>query len=213
MRRILFLVAVVAMAALAGVAAAQDTGLVAKGFKVGLAMYSFTGDDTEFEGLEPESRMGLAAGGFFTFALSPNFALQPEVLYVMKGAKYEEGGDKLTFKLDYLDIPVLFKYRFATAGSTRPNLFAGPVASLKMSDKLEAEVDGVEVEMDMPGDVKGVDFGLVLGGGLDFAMSSTTVVFDFRYTLGLTDWPDVDEGGEDVSVKNSGWIVALGVAF
>jgi len=212
MRRSVFTLTVLGLALAAGVVAAQEVGLVAKGIKAGLAMSSFTGDDKEYEGVEPGTRMGLAAGGFLTFALGPNFALQPEALYVMKGAKYEEGGDELTIKLNYIDIPVLLKYRFTAAGSTRPCLFAGPVASIKASAKAKSDFGGVEEEEDMSDEVKSLDFGIALGGGLDFAMASSTVTFDVRYTLGLTDWVD-DLGDEDVVVKNSGWLVTLGIGF
>lgn len=210
MKRFLMVLAVLGVALMAGIAAAQDTGLVGKGIKAGLAMYTFGGTDNDFVGIEPDSRMGLGVGGFLTFAMGPNFALQPELLYVMKGAKYEEGGAELTWKLNYLDIPVLFKYRFPTEGSTRPNLFAGPVGSIKMSAKAKAEEGGVEEEEDVSDIVKGFDFGLAFGGGLDFAMSSTTLTFDVRYTLAMTEWPDVDG---DASIKNNGWLVMVGLAF
>lgn len=209
MKRLLCVLAIAGLALLAGTATAQESGLIAKGIKAGLGMYKFTGDDVEFEGVSPDLKMGIAGGGFLTFALGPNFALQPELLYVMKGAKYEEGGDKATFKLNYLDIPVLFKYRFPTAGNTRPNLFAGPVASIKMSAKLKMEADGDEAESDVD-DIKSLDLGVAIGGGIDFATASSTIGFDVRYTMGMTDWPDV-EG--DASVKNSGWLVTVGIGF
>ena len=210
MKRFLAILTVMAMALMATTAVAQDTGLVGKGFKLGLSMYTFGGDDTEFEGVSPGTRMGLGAGGFLTFALGPNFALQPELLYVQKGARYEEGDASVTFKLDYLDIPVLLKYRFPTEGSIRPNLFAGPVGSIKMSANIQMESGGDEASVDMSDEVKGFDFGVALGGGLDFALSSSTLNFDVRYTLGLTDWPDTDLGG---SVRNNGWLVTVGVGF
>jgi hypothetical protein len=80
--------------------------------------------------------MGLAVGGFVTFALGPTLALQPELLYVMKGVRYERETDRLKFNLNYIDLPVLLKYRFATTGSMRPSLFAGPVASALLSAKM-----------------------------------------------------------------------------
>lgn len=211
MKRILCVLAVLGVAMLAGTAAAQ-TGLVGKGFKAGLAMSTFTGDDNKMDDLSPDSRMGLGFGGFLTFGLGPNFALQPEVLYMMKGAKYEEGDAKLTYKLNYLDIPVLFKYRFPTAGNTRPNLFAGPVLGFKMSADATYEEDGDEETEDVSDMLKSTDFGLTIGGGLDFAMASTTITFDVRYTMGMSDIPD-DPDADDVSLKNAGWLVTVGLGF
>ncbi len=210
MKRCLAIVAVLAVALMAGVAAAQETGLVGKGLKLGLSMYTFGGSDNEMEGVSPDSRMGLGAGGFLTFALGPNLALQPELLYVQKGAKYEEGGVTATLKFDYLDIPVLLKYRFPTEGSIRPNLFAGPVGSIKMSADLKVEAGGEDASTDVSDEVKGFDFGVAFGGGLDFALSSSTLTFDVRYTLAMTDWPDTDVSA---SAKNNGWLVTVGVGF
>lgn len=97
-----------------------------------------------------------------------------------------------------------------TAGSIRPNLFASPVGSIKMSANIQMESGGDEASVDMSDEVKGFDFGVALGGGLDFAFSSSTLNFDVRYTLGLTDGPDTDVGG---SVRNNGWLVTVGVGF
>lgn len=214
MKRVLCVLAIAGLALLAGTAAAQESGLIAKGIKAGLGMYKFSGSDNDIEGASPDLKMGVAGGGFLTFALGPNFALQPEVLYVMKGSKYEEDPYKLTFKFSYLDIPVLLKYRFPTAGTTRPNLFAGPVASFKMSADVEEEgPDGTE-ETDFSDAVKGLDFGLALGGGIDFTAGANLITFDVRYTIGMTDWPDADDDDDDApTIKNSGWLVMAGFSF
>jgi len=237
MKRTLAILAVAALALLTGEAAAQGTGLIGKGFKVGLGMYKFTGDDVEMDFSEilpdastasPDSRVGFAAGGYVTIGLGPRLALQPELLYVQKGAKYSlsyyEGliGDRvdadLTFKLDYLDLPVLFKYLFAGGGAAKPSLYLGPVMALKMSSNLQVEVSApgygsneLEVEFE---DVKSLDFGAVVGAGLDVAVGEGSLVFDVRYTVGLSEWPDANEVDvTDTSVKNSGFLVTAGYGF
>ncbi len=212
MKKMLGVLAVVALALMAGTAAGQDTGLVGKGVKVGLAMYKFSGDHPELDAVDPDLKTGLAAGGFLTFALGPNFALQPEVVYAMKGSVYEEGGYKYTFKFNYLDVPILFKYRFPTEGRMRPNLFAGPIPSFKLSAKLKEEAPSGDREGDFE-HVKGLDLGLALGGGIDFAMASSTITFDIRYTLGLTEWWDGEDPDNEVTLKNRGWLVAAGIGF
>jgi hypothetical protein len=212
MRMMLGVLAVAALALVAGTAAGQDTGLVGKGFKVGLAMSEFSGDHPELDEVDPDLKTGLAAGGFLTFALGANLALQPEVLYVMKGSVYEEGGYKYTFKFNYLDAPILFKYRFPTEGKTRPNLFAGPVPSFNLSARLHDEAPSGDREDDFE-HVKGFDLGFAFGGGLDFATASSTITFDVRYTLGLTEWYDGEDPDNEVTLKNRGWLVAAGIGF
>ena len=237
MRRTLAILAIAALALLAGEAAAQGTGLIGKGFKAGLGMYKFTGDDVEMDlsGMLPDAstaspdyKVGFAAGGYLTIGLGPHAALQPELLYVQKGAKYsldyyeDDIGDRvdadITFKLDYVEVPILFKYLFATEGSTRPSLFLGPVMGIKASSNLKVEVsvpgygsgeDEVELE-----DIKSLDFGAVVGAGLDVAAGEGSVVFDVRYTLGLSEFPDTDEVDvTSTSLKNSGFMVTVGYGF
>ncbi len=211
MKRSVMALALLAVALMAGPAPAQERGLAGKGIKVGLSMHSFGGDDKDIEKEgPPETRYGLGAGGFLTFGLGPNLALQPEVLYVMKGARFEMGDDEVTLKFAYLDIPVLLKYRFPTTGGTRPNLFAGPVGSIRLSADLQSVEDGAEEEWDYSALVKGFDFGLAVGGGLDFAMAGSTITLDVRRTIALTEWPEWTDRG---SVRNEGWLVMAGVGF
>jgi hypothetical protein len=211
MKRFAAVLAVVVVALMAGVAPAQETGLVGKGIKIGLSMSSFGGDDRDIEkeGM-PETRYGLGAGGFLTFGLGPNLALQPEVLYVMKGAKFGQDDDGFTIKFAYLDVPVLFKYRFPTTGSTRPSLYAGPVGSIKLTADARLIEDGIETKYDYSDYVKDSDFGMAVGGGLDFEMAGNTITFDLRHTFGLTEWP---VEAERPSVKNNGWLALVGVGF
>lgn len=210
MKRSVMVLALLAVALMAGPAKAQERGLAGKGIKVGLSMHSFGGDDRDIEKEgPPETRYGLAVGGFLTFGLGPNLALQPEALYVMKGARFEMGDDEITLKFAYLDIPVLLKYRFPTTGGTRPNLFAGPVGSIRLSADIQG-IEAAEEERDYSAFVKGFDFGLAVGGGLDFAMAGSTLTLDVRRTIALTEWPD---GLEGESVRNEGWLVMAGIGF
>lgn len=174
-------------------------GITAKGFKVGVTMANLTGDieDTKM-------KIGFAAGGFFTYSFSPTFAIQPEVLYCMKGAKADtDEGEKL--KLDYLAIPVMFKYSFPTEGKIAPNIFAGPEVGILLSAKEEDE--------DIKEYFKSVDFGIGFGAGIDIAMESGKLTLDARYTLGLSNIADTDEDESDFSVKNATIMVMLGYGF
>lgn len=216
MRRGATVLAMLIVGLAAGIAAAQETGLVGKGLKAGLSSYSFGGADSDaiFEEWKACSRMGLAVGGYATFALGPNLALQPELLYVHKGTKYEREWDRWRFSLDYLDLPVLLKYRFATTGATRPNLFTGPVVSTLLSAKMVSYVLGAEQPQstDISYGVKDLDFGWAIGGGLDFEMAGGSLSFDVRYVLPLTRWSDYVEN-EDPELSNKGLLVMAGVGF
>lgn len=180
-------------------------GITAKGFKAGLVMANLSSDDIE----ENDMKLGFAAGAFITYALSPQFAIQPEVMYCMKGTKFSiEGMDEdLKYNFNYLVVPVMMKYMIPTQGNVAPNLFAGPEVGFLLSAKAKM---GSEEE-DMKDDMKSVDFGLGFGAGVDFKMESATIMLDARYTLGLSNIADTED--DDTSVKNTAIMVTLGVGF
>ena len=70
-------------------------------------------------------------------------------------------------------------------------------------------MEGVSIEVDIE-DVRGVDLGLALGGGVGFGAGPGEVVVDTRYTLGLT---SVDESEWDMDVKNGAISLMVGYSF
>ncbi|MFO7654580.1 MAG: porin family protein [Candidatus Krumholzibacteriia bacterium] len=242
MMRVVITSLVLSALLLGGTAAvAQDTGLVAKGFKAGLVMAKFTGDDVDVDlfgdvvgvagdAMSPDFRTSFAVGGYLVFALSPMVHFQPEVLYVNKGAKYEDSmivnvegtlvdvDLEATFKLSYLEVPLLLRFAPATSSSMQPFFLVGPAIGFKTSSKLSAEATASamgetfteEVEEDIE-DVKSVDFGAAFGAGVQFAAgSATNISIEARYTLGLT---SIDDSGSDMSIKNSALMFLAGVSF
>jgi len=212
------------------------------GVKAGAAMATMSGDgwdDIEVldsVSIEKKYKLGLAAGAFVEFPLGTSgVSLQPEFLYVIKGAKAEvtEEGETYTEKLknDYLEVPVLIKYNFTTAGSTSPFMFVGPVAAFNIGSEMMVEdppaADSTLGDFDID-NAKSLDFGLTIGGGLGLAMGqSGKLTFDLRYTIGLGDvFEDaddsvddsgkinfVDEAGNALDFKNSDIRLMVGFQF
>ena len=182
-----------AIVALPSIAAAQSPATF--GVKAGVNLAKLKGDDIDDEDLK--SLTGLVAGGFVSKAINDMFGWRLEGLFSQKGAKFEDGSDEGKFKLSYIDVPFLI-----TAGPSSSsidfNVFTGPQVSLKTSAK--TEFNGVSV--DAGDDVKGTDFGWVLGVGV----GSGRFTADARYTLGLT---KIAEDGDNV--KNGVFAVMVGV--
>ena len=182
------------------------------GLKIGMNSAKLHGEDIkELEeelGEELKSKWGLCAGGFIRFNISETFAIQPEVLYTMKGAKFEETilGETMKFEmnLSYLEIPVLLKLMIPTPGGIKPNLYAGPALAIKLSSKTKLEYAGETEEEDIE-EMKDTDFGLIIGAGVDFGK----LTVDLRYVLGLTTISDV----EDEDVKNGVISLIVGYSF
>lgn len=193
------------------------------GLKLGLNMANIHGTDVaNFENETEESwgsKIGFCVGGYISFKIGEMFAIQPEVFYTMKGAKIETTllGEtaKLKLKFSYLEIPVLAKLLISTQSNVKPSLFVGPTLAIKLSGKMWAEWAGESDEEDIE-DMKGTDFGLIIGGGIDFgldAASKRKIMVDLRYILGLTTIHKSVEGEEIVDVKNGVFSLMVGFSF
>ena len=178
------------------------------GLKAGMNIANLHGDDVE--GFGYESKMGFCAGGFITFKVANIVAIQPEVLYTQKGTKWEEVfmGGTWNINLNYLEIPVLFKVIMPIQGMIKPHLFVGPYFAYNLTAKWKIVYNGQSEEIDVDEEIKDGDFGAVFGGGIDFGLPAGKIVFDARYSLGLT---TIDEEGSDV--KNNVFSFMLGYAF
>ncbi len=183
------------------------------GLKIGMNRATFQGDDVkEMEqvfGEKMESKWGLCVGGFIRFNISKAFAIQPEVLYTMKGAKIGatvlDITSKWEFSLSYLEVPVLVKFMIPAPGGVKPNLYAGPALAIKLSGKIKHEVPGWPVEEEDIEGMKDTDFGLIVGAGIDFGK----LMVDLRYVLGLT--AISDDANNDI--KNRVISLMIGFSF
>lgn len=182
------------------------------GLKIGMNSANLHGEamkELEEElGEELKSKLGLCAGGFIRFNISETFAIQPEILYTMKGAKFEATifDETMTFKmnLSYLEIPVLVKLMIPTLSGVKPSLFAGPTLAIKLSGKTKLEYAGETEEEDIE-EMKDTDFGLIIGAGVDFGR----LTVDLRYVLGLT---EISEEAEE-ETKNGVISLLVGYSF
>ncbi len=214
-RLIITIFAIVAVFTLS-FASVSAQGLTA-GLKGGMNIANLHGKGVKVieEGIGTDlvSKMGFCAGGFITYNINDMFAIQPELLFSMKGAKAEreiEGETaKLAFNLNYLEIPVLAKLSIPTPGNVKPSLFVGPSLAIKLSGKLKTEIAGESEEEDLE-DLKSTDFGLVFGAGIDFALGQGKLTVDARYTLGLT---KADESEEELDIKNGAISIMVGYSF
>ena len=219
MKRLITIIATGILALMLLLPSSSSAAGIKGGFKVGATSAKLYGDDvTAFEddlGEDFKSRLGFSAGAFITLNIVEMFAIQPEVLYTMKGLTYEEEimGEtlKLWMKLDYLEIPVLVKVMMGSQGSIKPCIFAGPAVAIKISGKVKATYAGDSAEEDIE-DLKSTDFGLVVGAGIDFgigAPGTSSFSIDFRYSMGLSSISEFE--GEDV--KNGAFSLMLGFSF
>jgi len=164
-----------------------STGGTKFGAKAGLNMSNLTGD------AETDSKVGFFVGGFAEIKLSDKFAVQPELLYSMLGAK----DDDANWDMNYLLIPVMAKY-FVTE---QLSLEAGPQIGFLMS----AKYDGVDVKDFF----SSTDLAFNLGAGYDV---TEAINVSLRYSLGMSNVLDSDTFG-DADAKTSNIGLAVGYKF
>jgi hypothetical protein len=114
-----------------------------------------------------DNRTGIVLGGYATISMSEKLKLQPEFLYQGMGGSI----DKVTFKNDYVSIPVLLKYGI----TNNFYLEAGPQFSLLVSSKAAGE--------DIKDAFKSSDFQLLIGASLTL---TDKIGAGVRYGMGMS---------------------------
>jgi len=128
----------------------------------------------------PSNRTGLAAGLALEVPLMTGFSLQPEALFVQRGADLMRAGSA-SVKIAYnsLEFPLLAKLKIGEA--IAPFLVAGPVGIFNFSSSVEAS-DG-STSVGWAYSPKTFDLGFAIGAGIDIGPLFTTI----RYTAGISD--------------------------
>jgi hypothetical protein len=201
-----------ACAALAlALAAPTHAETITAGIEAGGMFADFGGDDAP-DNLS--TRNAFMGGGFVTYPINVRLGVRGEVLYVQKGAEGDfltDDGDIHTalYKLDYVDIPVLFTGNFP-AGSSKFafEVLAGPSFNFNLSAKAAVEEHGT-LEL---ANVKSFELGAVVGVGVLYALEKVSLVGDARYSMSVTSFSD-DVAGQSVDVKNQGFGIMGGIAF
>jgi opacity protein-like surface antigen len=192
-----FLIAMALVVFMAGAASAEG---MLFGIKGGINMANLAGDDID----DNEMKMAFGGGIWMNYAFNEAFSLQPELLYMLKGADWDNGD--YTIKLSYIDLNILAKYSIPMEGNFAPYLFAGP--SLGMNISAKEEYKGESEDLD---DVKSMDIGAMLGVGFDYMLESGGCIsFDARYAMGLT---TIDDSDSEDDVKTTGIMVMVGYGF
>jgi hypothetical protein len=159
-----------------------STGLFAQGFQLGIKggvnVSNFSGSGSASD-VKKKALIGFHAGGMINLMFGSNASVQPEVLFSSQGAKYENAGNEQNFKVSYLTVPVLFKYRF-NGGFY---LEAGPQVGFKLSDNTSnRSVESFANDLDVA-----VDAGLGYHSSSGFGIGG-------RYVVGVSKVGDFEPG-------------------
>lgn len=196
MRTVKFLLAGIVLSAVSVTATAQKSGS-SIGIKGGLNYTTVTKGDFE-EG--PDARTSFHVGLVGEIPLIPKIiSIQPEAVYSRQGFEYENLlGDRMQYKLDYVNFPVLAKlYLFKGL-----SIEAGPQFGFKVSEKVDYKGENNAP----PQESNYNSFDTALAGGVTFNFPGG-VFLTGRYTQSL------NEVIKDSDAKNKVFQAGIGFKF
>ncbi|MBD0278243.1 MAG: PorT family protein [Bacteroidota bacterium] len=127
---------------------------------------------TQYASSDLDFRASAHVGGLAHIHLTPQWALQPEVVYSGQGMKQQYQGSNYTWKLDYLNIPVMIQYMFNNGF----RIEAGPQLGILLGAKFENDET-------LKNDLKTTDFSV--GAGISY-LSNSGLGVGVRYNHGVT---------------------------
>jgi hypothetical protein len=166
------------------------------GGKAGLNLATITGDDVEDLKMKP----GLYVGLQVQVPITESFYFQPELVYSMQGAKYDDGEDDGKLKMDYLNIPLLAKYQTGSGFFVE----TGPQIGFLLSAKEKFDDEDIDIKEYF----KKTDFSWAIGLGYKMANGFG---INGRYNFGLSKIGEEVDGEDPGKAHNS--VIQLGVFY
>jgi hypothetical protein len=179
------------------------------GGKLGLSSSTFVGEDATRERVEHAHRSWLTIGGHVSIRLLPWLAIQPEVLYVSKGADFVfDGMVVAAFNGRYIELPLLARIMMPLGEQVTPYLLVGPTLGVLLDFKLDDyENDSVTDQTEL---TNSTDLGLLGGVGVEIAITSGhALIIEGRYDRGLA----TIAKEETQDLKNSVFAFTLGYQY
>lgn len=165
-------------------------------------------------------RTGYVAGLGLSIPVTTDnfFVIQPELLYIQKGANFSTNGNTTRVGdtyINYAELPVLAKINFG-GESFRAYVNAGPSIAYALFGRTNQNGAVVDVKFGDESDVtfnNRIDFGLQFGGGIGFKAGPGDILLDLRYGLGLSNLLDQPMAGTDSEAQNRVYALTLGYAI
>ena len=201
------------------------------GLKAGYNLSQHYGTKTGAENYEVDTHFRHAAGGgvFMYSPITETFGIQQELLYVMKGSREDIAirdqpiRVRVDYDMDYIEIPVLFKFqqhrfrKFALYGfsgfalSILVKAHYNLIGTIEFNEGDDVTVMPISASNNMP-DTDIFDFSFLYGGGIDFRIRSLDLFFEHRFTIG---WNELllptFENQDPVPLRNQSYLFMLGL--
>lgn len=202
MRRIIILVAVAAASLLTASRAHAQLGVVG----------GLTSSKTDLESAvgDVKNISLYHAGLTYKFDLGAGFAIQPSVLYQVKGSKIESAGETTPeqLKAGFVEVPVGLQWG-PDLMVFRPYVFAEPFVGYQINASVKG--DGDVFTETVKNELKKVEYGFGLGGGIEIASHLQLSVQWFKNLGKFSDGGNVADKVKEGNYQ--GIKVTLGILF
>lgn len=175
------------------------------GLRLGMNLSTVSSDDSDLDGGSIQA--GLNIGFLAGFQLSPlaPVYLESGLFYTEKGGKGKNKGEKVTFDLNYLQVPIVIKYKFDVDGDLSVHPFAGGYLSYGIGGRIKYYKQEVKKRAFCEDNFKRFDGGIRLGCGFEYQI----LYGEMAYDLGIANIGHDDFG----SSKNGCFTINFGVNF
>ncbi len=180
---------------------AQDNGF---GVRAGVNIASMTNYN---------SKLGFHVGGMYRLQLSSDIPVffEPGVELQFKGGKISRSGVSSTMNLAYVEVPVMFAYRFSLNDTWAIQPSLGPYFSFGVSGTLKESYMG----QTQSGDLFGSNGALKRGDvGMKIALGALVkrIYFGIGYDLSFVNLPKTYTEG-DAKIRNGSFYISAGYNF
>lgn len=175
------------------------------GLRLGMNASHVSSDSPVLDGngVKTGLNLGFAAGTQLTYR-APIF-LESGLYYSQKGGKSGSGQDKFTYDLNYLEVPLLIKYKHFVGNQTSIQPYAGGYLAIGTDGSIKNYGSRTAFSSYDDGYFNRFDGGLKLGCGVGFNM----LYVDASYDIGLS-----NIGQDDFNDTHNGcFTINIGVNF
>ncbi len=165
------------------------------GLRFGLSASSVHSDDQYLNGSGVQS--GYNIGGVVGFQLSyfaPVF-FETGLSYIEKGGKGSFGGNKFTYDLNYLEVPLVLKYRYVVAPTTAIEPFLGGYLACGVGGQIRDFGDRAAYGSFSDNNFNRFDGGIRIGCGAAFSMLYAELGYDLGLSNISKDYFDASHNG------------------
>jgi len=185
--------------------------------KGGINLSSFGGEDISGSELKFNYQIGVG----MDYALSKRLSVQPSLLFITKGAKYNQVLEKMTLNPEYIELPIMVAYKYRLSDNMKLAISAGPYIAYgiggKFNDEISTSGTTTSVEKNIFGGRDNLDNRAMTENRIDYGLGAGAAIETNRFIVGLNASSGLKKILKDQSIfenaKNVCYSLSVGYKF